>query len=99
MLILHSASSIKATNTLDHNMNGMVQVWQATIDAVNTQMFNGSDASIDSLWSLISDGKMLSGNVAISDQDAKAPISKTIYGYMIPMAWSLSNTKVSPFIV
>lgn len=77
----------------------MVNIWQQTIDAVNAQMFNGSDASIDSLYSLISDGKMLSGNVAISDQDAKTAIEKTIYGYMIPQAWSLSNTNVSPFIM
>ena len=77
----------------------MVQVWQQTIDQLNTQLFNGSAASIDALHAFITNGKMLSGDVVISDQDAQAPIEKTIYGYMIPQAWKLSNTNVTPFIV
>lgn len=80
-------------------MNGMVQVWQQTIDHLNMQLFNGSAASIDALHALITDGKMLSGNVAIDNESAKNSIEKTIYGYMIPQAWRLSNTHVTPFIV
>lgn len=80
-------------------MNGMVQTWLETIDVLNTQLFNGSAASISALNGLITDGKMLSGDVVISDQDAQAPIEKTIYGYMIPQAWLLSNTGVTPFIL
>jgi hypothetical protein len=93
------SSSIANTNRIDDNMNGMVQTWLQTIDSLNTNLFNGSAASIDSLHGLITNGQMLSGNTVISDQDARAPIEKTIYGYMIPQAWKLSNTAVTPFIV
>lgn len=99
LLTLYRSSSIAVTNKLSDNMNGMVTTWQQTVNTLNTQMFNGSAASINALYSLISNGKMLSGDVAISDETAQAAVEKTVYGYMIPQAWKLSNTHLSPFIV
>jgi len=99
VLILHSETSITTTNTLEVNMDAMATVWQHTVDTLNTNMFNGSAASIEQLRGMIADGKMLTGDVAISDVDAQGPIQKTIYGYMIPQAWALSNTNVKPVIM
>ena len=86
ILTLFSASSIQTTNTLEVNMNGMVTLWQNTVDILNTNLFDGSADSIELLRTMITDGKMLSGDVAISDVQAQGPIQKTIYGYMIPQA-------------
>ena len=71
--------------------------WNGAAAALGN-LFNGSDSSNNQLFDLISDGKLF--NLPILDRTTVQTISRRVnYGYLMPIAWSLSNQNVFPFIL
>lgn len=69
----------------------MTTIWYESIDVFNTQLFNGSDASIAQLDNLFEDGKLLQNAYEpLSDRDIQEILSRSLYAALIPTAWSLS---------
>ncbi|PTD02778.1 Killer toxin subunits alpha/beta [Fusarium culmorum] len=85
-------------------MGQVLDGWQTLANASVASLFNGSNPeSVKTLWSLISDGKMIDagvkgdGSIIIKDDgvsyiDLKKHVAKTFYGYIIPTVWRVSET-------
>ena len=62
------------------------------------KLFDGSDASIDILSKVISNGKLISGKFEeerpepMSEDELRANVAKSFFGYTIPTLWRVSNT-------
>ena len=86
---------MQATNTLSTNLGLLITGWGNAVEVYNQQIFNGSDPSIASLQKLIQDGKVLSADFQVDTQQVQNIMTKAIYGYLIPQAWSLSNKDIN----
>ncbi|EYB33358.1 hypothetical protein FG05_10561 [Fusarium graminearum] len=85
-------------------MGQVLDGWQKLANASVASLFNGSDPeSVKTLWSLISDGKMIQAGVkgdgskiikddGVSTIDLRKHVAKTFYGYIIPTVWRVSET-------
>lgn len=84
-------------------MGQVVNAWATVIDTTLSTLFDGSDGSINTLTTMISDGKMIDGNGAYpngtvqNSTDIHASVAKTFFAYAIPAIWSVSGR--APFIV
>jgi GH18 family chitinase len=62
------------------------------------KMFDGSEDSIENIWKIISDGKLLKGKTdteapdSNKDVELRTNIGKTIFGHSIPALWKVSQT-------
>ena len=62
------------------------------------KIFDGSDESLDTIWDVISDGKLADGARATdppkgnSENELRANIAKSFFGYSIPALWQVSST-------
>lgn len=79
-------------------MDGLVQFWKETVAGYNQNLFNGSAASVDTLWTMIGDGKLLEAEVVVEAGDAQHAVEHAIFGYMIPEAWSFPGNGYFPFV-
>jgi hypothetical protein len=61
-------------------------------------LFDGSDTSTSQLVSLIADGKLFSQPNILSS-DVSNNTRKVTYGYLVPIAWTLSNENLYPFVL
>jgi len=52
-------------------MGNLIKLWQHTVTALNTQLFNGSDGSISLLHNMISDGKLLEPKLTRNDLEVQ----------------------------
>ncbi|KAK4233359.1 hypothetical protein C8A03DRAFT_38935, partial [Achaetomium macrosporum] len=69
----------------------MCFVWYESISDLNSQLCNGSDASISTLDNLFKDGKPLeNGYEPLEDPEIHHVISKALYALLVPQAWALS---------
>jgi hypothetical protein len=81
--------------------------WQKLANASVSALFNGNDTSIDLLWDIISDGKLIdagidgdgwdysdddSEEVDTSGDDIHGRIERSFYGFTIPAVWRISQT-------
>ena len=57
-------------------------------------LFSGEDAALDTLYSVISDGKLLDPNGApgFATEDLQTNLGKVFYGFSIPALWRASQT-------
>ena len=90
-------------------MGQVVNAWGNVTEQALANLFDGSDDSISTLTTLISDGKLIEGSVdgaeadpptgapADSDSALQVSIAKAFFAYAIPTIWTLSG--VHPFIV
>jgi hypothetical protein len=93
-------------------MGQAIAAWGSVNELALQKLFDGSDPSLVTLGSLISDGKMIEGAVngnyefppapgsGPSPQtltDLEAGLTKAFFGYAIPAIWSVSGTY--PFII
>lgn len=84
-----------------------VDLWTASIERSVRWLFNGPDAAIGALTTIISDGKLIAGSnksmpivddVRLQSATAlKANMAKAFYAYAIPAVWNAAGTH--PFVV
>ncbi|KAJ5573986.1 uncharacterized protein N7459_008413 [Penicillium hispanicum] len=67
------------------------------LNTSDTNLFNGSDASIANLYTYIRNGSQLEATQVTSDDTLKNDMLKIMYAYTIPLAWNLTNS--GPFIL
>ncbi|KAJ4197154.1 hypothetical protein NW767_009046 [Fusarium falciforme] len=79
-------------------MGQIIKYWSgANVNALRW-IFDGTDEAIDTLWNLISDGKLVGGplydgeSTLKQEDDLQANIEKSFYGLNIPTLWRLSET-------
>jgi hypothetical protein len=77
----------------------MTSFWYGALENMAKDLFNGDDTSVDRLQSLLSEGKMITGDPTVPLTSVETKIESAMYAYLIPQAWSLSNEEVYPFIV
>jgi hypothetical protein len=75
-------------------MGQVVWAWANATEVALKKMFDGSDESIQTLTTLISNGKMISGS-STSDApdmnaDIQASVVRTFYSYTIPAIWTVA---------
>jgi hypothetical protein len=80
-------------------MGNLVSLYYDTITAMNQDLFNGSTASIALLTTLIANGQMMEPGTAGTEDAIRGFFEKSIYGVLIPQAWSLSNKGIHPFVL
>lgn len=76
-----------------------ITAWDNVTTMALDKMFDGSDKSIEILYNIISDGKLLSGDGGeasleppkTSEAELQANIAKDFFGYAIPTAWLFSK--------
>ncbi|KAF4986556.1 hypothetical protein FGRMN_10784 [Fusarium graminum] len=75
-------------------MGQVLDGWSNLASDAVYSIFSGNDTSINLLWELISDGKMIDGGVSDDSdgRDLKDHISKAFYGFTIPTLWRVSET-------
>ncbi|KAK9234065.1 hypothetical protein V1525DRAFT_391821 [Lipomyces kononenkoae] len=92
--------SLGEQNTLTENLVAMVTVWYNSVDQLNQELFNGSDSSIATLHSVITNGQLEENAYSpISDPDIQNLMLKAIYATVIPQTWLLSPTRVGPVVL
>ncbi|KAK9364399.1 hypothetical protein V1509DRAFT_78068 [Lipomyces kononenkoae] len=93
-------TSLGVQNTLTENLVAMVTVWYNSVDQLNQDLFNGSDSSIASLHSVITNGQLEENAYApISDPVIQNMLLKAVYATIIPQTWLLSPTSVGPVVL
>ncbi|KAI6754849.1 hypothetical protein HG530_012601 [Fusarium avenaceum] len=98
--------SVEKRDTFKSYMGQVLVGWQKLANASVDALFNGSDTSINSLWDMISDGKLIDAGIDgdgegvgegdgegtdTSNFDINGHIEKSFYGYTIPAVWRISN--------
>jgi hypothetical protein len=83
-------------------MGQVIWAWGNVTEQALSNLFDGSDSSIQTLTTLISNGQLIEGSEAgqagnapspPSDTSLQASIVRAFYAYTIPAAWSVSDTK------
>lgn len=92
-------AQLTAQNSLSTNLGNLVKTWDATVDTFNKNLFDGSDKSIDMLHNMITSGKVLELGYTVNEATVQKALENSIYGFLIPQAWPLSNLKVSPVVM
>ncbi|KAF7554695.1 hypothetical protein G7Z17_g2698 [Cylindrodendrum hubeiense] len=89
--------TVESQDSFSNYMGQVINGW-ANLTAVSlAAIFNGSDSSIDTLWDVISDGKLITGSFStsagtVTEPDLRANIERTFYAYSIPILWQFSAT-------
>jgi hypothetical protein len=90
-------------------MGQVISAWGNVTEAALAKLFDGTDPSIDTLTSLIWDGKLIEGAVNSSpaspptteplgsDTALQASIARAFFAFAIPAIWSVSG--LSPFVI
>lgn len=94
-----ASAKLSVQNDLSTNLGNLVKTWDATIDAFNKKLFDGSPDSNKMLYNMITGGKVLEPGFTVSEGDVQLALEKTIYGFLIPRAWPASNRKIRPVIM
>jgi hypothetical protein len=87
----------ESMNSFAAYMGDVIKGWQRVNNDTLFWLFDGGDEAIDTLWTLISGGKLLGGSktggvsTTEQDRDLATTIEKTFYGYTIPMLWNVSS--------
>ncbi|OBT40321.1 hypothetical protein VE00_08471 [Pseudogymnoascus sp. WSF 3629] len=76
-----------------------IAAWGNTTGAALQRLFNGEDESIDALYAIISDGKLISGGGAetstappeTSEAELENHIARAFFAYAIPTGWTFSK--------
>lgn len=69
----------------------MSKMWYESTQKLHSQLFNGSDSSIDMLNNLIKDGKLMSNAYSsIDDITIQGLMEKALFAILIPVAWGLT---------
>ncbi|KAK8131380.1 hypothetical protein PG984_007818 [Apiospora sp. TS-2023a] len=90
------------TNYMGQTITGWGNVTSLGLERI----FNGDDASLDILWDVISDGKLVKGwdgtddtnikkradDEANADNELRQNIAKSFFGYAIPALWQVSKS-------
>ncbi|KAF2111869.1 hypothetical protein BDV96DRAFT_602899 [Lophiotrema nucula] len=96
-LAVKSPNPLNIQNTLDGAVANFIA--NQAISQVGSTLFNGSDASIAALFSLIDNGQVMEPPSLPTAVELQSYVSKAIYGFLIPQAWGLSNKPIAPFIL
>ncbi|GKU21122.1 unnamed protein product [Fusarium langsethiae] len=95
--------TVEKRDSFTSYMGQVLEGWQTLANASVNDLFNGSNPdSIKTLWSLISDGKMIEAGVngdgssvetevVPSGINLKKHVAKTFYGYTIPTIWRVAQ--------
>lgn len=95
--------TVKKRDSFTSYMGQVLEGWQTLANSSVNDLFNGSKTdSIETLWSLISDGKMIDAGVngdgssvetevVPSGINLKKHVAKTFYGYTIPTIWRVAE--------
>ena len=94
-----SGATLSAQNDLNTNLGNLIKIWTVTIDQYNKYVFNGTDSSISALYNSVDVGKVLEPGFSEDELDVQNTLEKTIYGFLIPQAWPLSNLDIFPVVV
>ncbi|KAH7239549.1 hypothetical protein BKA59DRAFT_495902 [Fusarium tricinctum] len=99
--------SVEKRDSFKSYMGQVLVGWQKLANASVSALFNGNDTSIDLLWDIISDGKLIdagidgdgwdysdgdSEEVDTSGDDIHGRIERSFYGFTIPAVWRISQT-------
>lgn len=94
-----SGAELTAQNDLSTNLGNLVKIWDQTIDTYNQDLFNGSDASNTMLYNMITGGKVLEPGFSEDEPTVQKSLGNSIYGFLIPQAWPLSNLNIRPVVM
>lgn len=83
--------------SIQARINSLAISWQNAIDSTASQLFNGSQSSISTLWDYMADGELMAIDEVPSANQLQGDIEKALYAYVIPEAWSLGDS--GPFIL
>lgn len=87
-------------------MNQAADIWEDIVKEGLRRLFDGSDSSIDNLYSIISDGKLLDGYVPsnktktarslddLSANDFSLLFANTIFGFDLEVTWNMTGAAV-----
>lgn len=82
-------------------MSQVVFVWGEAMELAVDKLFDGSPESIQSLTTLISDGKMTPGNTTghaippqMSNTELQTLLTRVFYSYTIPAIWTAAGLSV-----
>lgn len=87
----------ESKDSFSNYMGQVIEGWGNMTSARLWQLFDGKDESLESLWNVISDGKLVEGETYRLPPDdnpepaLRANIAKTFFGFAIPSLWSVSN--------
>lgn len=87
-------SALKQQNQISKFLDDTVQSWIQLVELQLKTLFDGSDASIDTLYSIINNAAVAFSQNTTSAADLKPIVEKALYGYMIPNAWAASTLTV-----
>lgn len=87
-------SALKQQNKISDFLDDTVQSWIQLVKLQLKTLFDGSDASIEALYSIIDNAAVTFSQNVTSAADLKPIVEKALYGYMIPNAWAASTLTV-----
>lgn len=90
--------TLSVQNTLEVNVAAMASGWYAAAEAILKSLFDGSDDSIKTLTAMIDGGKLIDFTPPTA-VEIKNTVIKTMYSFLIPMAWSAGGDGHAPFIL
>ncbi|KXX78980.1 Killer toxin subunits alpha/beta [Madurella mycetomatis] len=83
-------------------MGQSIDGWRKAAQRALNKLFDGSDESLEILWDVMSDGKLIDGRFVTTpalsdnkkkrDDDLRDNVAKSFFGYAIPTLWRLSET-------
>lgn len=95
---LHQPVDSAVQGQLSIALGGFAQAWKDSVSGFNNDVFNGSDASIDTLGKLIQRGVQLPfDNSTFSGLEYMA--QAVLYSQLIPVAWNKSPVSRYPFVL
>lgn len=101
--------TVELQDSFSSYMGNVITGWANVTTIALKRLFDGTDGSIDILWDIISDGKLILGAESkdvhgsdrfpspMTENDLRANIQKSVFGFAIPNLWSVS--KAYPFII
>lgn len=101
--ILSLKWSVEKRDSFKTYMGQVLVGWQKLANASVHELFDGSSKSINLLWDIISDGKLIEDGThgsassdgegdGMSNFDMTNHIEKSFYGFTIPAVWRISDT-------
>ncbi|KAL2069976.1 hypothetical protein VTL71DRAFT_14656 [Oculimacula yallundae] len=90
--------TLSVQNALEANVAAMSAAWYGAAAKTLKSLFDGSDNSIKLLTALIDGGK-LQDFVPPTSPEIKDTVIKSMYTFLIPMAWKAGGNVDTPFIL
>tara|TARA_R110002060_G_scaffold70494_3_gene79061 strand:+ start:446 stop:805 length:360 start_codon:yes stop_codon:yes gene_type:complete len=95
---LNRDKTLSVQNALGTNVALMASGWYKASETILKSLFDGSEDSMKTLTSMIDGGKLQDFTPPTS-VEIKDTVIKSMYSFLIPMAWSAGGDGHAPFIL